>query len=600
MIFKGIAYLDQLIFSSKKNVLIALVIWGFVLNGLCLWSQEFIRHTEADRTLIGWEIYENGNFLVPTLLGSQILTKPPLYYWLSATSIFLFGTGSEMVARVPSLVVSVLFLIGQFYCWFLVSGKLRLSALASFALSTSVHFFILSSLAEIDMLFGFMSSMAIASLFFVLVDGNKRSIIFFSIFLFLAFLTKGPPVYFFTGGACFTFILLEWFLNRNEKSWKEYVRPITLAAISVFISFALIALWLIPLAYVVGWDALSDRFKEEVFSRVVSYSERERGILFYVSSLLISSIPWSFFLIIGLGSMLLNKEKLNKSWIESASPLCADERIRTFLRYSVCVLWVGVMMLSMAQGKSNRYAFPLLASLLNISLLFGGYCLTPRVFKNLCRLLKVTSFLVVVGSLIFFSIKPLPGVNAFQWVICLGSAILAALFVILSTYHKMWKYYPVYIGLVFLVVRLCQGEIYSSFRNETRSVKPLARGITDALGGRTLYTLEVFERWTLFYAKILGLKAYRLSPEMELENLKSPDSSSFLLLDYEEESWRYSQALIYSEKVELPRVFAHSTSSAYLLEVPNSILPKFKVLSEFPTHPSIPFYPELDARGLLK
>lgn len=257
-------------------------------------------------------------------------------------------------------------------------------------------------------------------------------------------------------------------------------------------------------------------------------------------------------------------------------------------------------MLSSAQGKSNRYAFPLAVSTINISILFSGFCLHPKVFKILAKILKIISFLVVLGSLIFFSIKPLPGVSLLQWVVCMGSALLVALFIILSTYHKMWRYYPIYIGILFLEVRLCQGELFSTFRNETRSPKPLASAITQELAGRNLFTLELFERWTLYYAKILGLTSLRMSPEVVSAKAQSPDSPSVLLLDFEEEAWRYPQALIYSKGVALTRVYAHPTSSSFLLEVPNSLLENFHVLTEFPTHPSLPFYPELESRGLLK
>ncbi len=600
MVFRVIAWVDQLIFSSKKNVVISLIVWGFLLNGLCLWSQEFIRHTEADRSLIGWEMYENGNLLVPTLLGSQILTKPPLYYWLSATSVYFFGSGSEFVARLPSLFSSVFFMLGQFFCWYFLTGKLRISALASFALGTSVLFYILSGVAEIDMLFGFLSSMSIAALFFVLKEGGLKWVACLAVFLFLAFLTKGPPVYFFTGGATFCFVLLEWWLNRDIISYKAYIRPLMLAAFSVLLSFVLISFWLIPLAYEVGWTSLSDRFQEEVLSRVVSYSDRERGVFFYVWALFLNTLPWSFFLVLSVFAVFSSKRNLDKSWVEVASPLCSEERVRSFFRYSLCVLWVGFMMLSSAQGKSNRYAFPLVLSLINVSILFSGYCLTPKIFKVLAKGLKLVSFVGVLGSLIFFSIKPLVGVSMEQWVYCMGSVVVVALFVILSSYHKMWRYYPVYMGVIFLVIRLCQGELYATYRNQTRTVKPLAKQITEEVAGRTLYTLEMFERWTLYYGKTMGLKAKRLSPSLEVGRVKDGESSSILLLDFEEEAWRYPQAMIYSNKTDLKRVYAHPSSSAYLLEVPNEILGNFKVLTEFPTHPSIPFYPELESRGLLK
>jgi len=179
-------------------------------------------------------------------------------------------------------------------------------------------------------------------------------------------------------------------------------------------------------------------------------------------------------------------------------------------------------------------------------------------------------------------------------------AIFVNIIILISSQKTIWRYFPVYIGLVFFAVRICQSYIYVPFRNHTRSVKTIAADIVSELGGRQLYTIEASERWTVYYAKKLGLTTLRLSPD-RIKTLKSGGTTNiYLFLDYDEEAWRYYQMLIYSPSTELVKVFPHSTSSSYLLKVPVSILDNFKVLSEFPTHPSLPFYGELESRGLLK
>ena len=56
------------------KLVLGLSLYALCLNLYGVWALEFFRHTEADRSLIGWEMLQSGEFLVPHLLGSVILT----------------------------------------------------------------------------------------------------------------------------------------------------------------------------------------------------------------------------------------------------------------------------------------------------------------------------------------------------------------------------------------------------------------------------------------------------------------------------------------------------------------------------------------------
>src|SRR5438105_13341513 len=51
---------------------------------------------------VAWEMLRSGGWLEPTLDGLPFLHKPPLWYWLSAASMSLFGV-HPWAARLPSL-----------------------------------------------------------------------------------------------------------------------------------------------------------------------------------------------------------------------------------------------------------------------------------------------------------------------------------------------------------------------------------------------------------------------------------------------------------------------------------------------------------------
>ena len=67
-----------------------------------LLEPEESRYAELPRQML-----ETGSWIVPTLDGQPYLDKPPLLYWLIATSYQLFGVSVPVARFVPSLVAAL-------------------------------------------------------------------------------------------------------------------------------------------------------------------------------------------------------------------------------------------------------------------------------------------------------------------------------------------------------------------------------------------------------------------------------------------------------------------------------------------------------------
>ncbi len=76
-------------------------------------SYPLIEPDESRYVQIAIEMMESGNWTTPTLDAAPYLDKPPLLYWLTATSFSLFGV-SETAARIPC-VLSALLTVGLVY-----------------------------------------------------------------------------------------------------------------------------------------------------------------------------------------------------------------------------------------------------------------------------------------------------------------------------------------------------------------------------------------------------------------------------------------------------------------------------------------------------
>jgi 4-amino-4-deoxy-L-arabinose transferase-like glycosyltransferase len=91
--------------SSYAILVLALSVGVVFLNlgGLPLASLN-----EARRALPIREMFQSGDWLIPTLNGEWYIVKPPFYYWIAAALATAIGTVNEWVVRFPAAVAGLL------------------------------------------------------------------------------------------------------------------------------------------------------------------------------------------------------------------------------------------------------------------------------------------------------------------------------------------------------------------------------------------------------------------------------------------------------------------------------------------------------------
>lgn len=77
-----------------------LAIFGWL--ALTAWVRHFTAPDEGRYVGVALEMMRTGDWLVPRLDGMPFFHKPPLFYWLSASAMTVFGS-SEWAARLPSM-----------------------------------------------------------------------------------------------------------------------------------------------------------------------------------------------------------------------------------------------------------------------------------------------------------------------------------------------------------------------------------------------------------------------------------------------------------------------------------------------------------------
>jgi 4-amino-4-deoxy-L-arabinose transferase len=179
--------------SDRRHVwalLALLALLAFAFQGTRgLWEPDEGRYTSA-----GLNMYESGNWLVPTLDGEHPhLTKPPVTYWALAASFAVLGT-NEWAARLPGALAFIgtgllVFGLGHRFC----PAKPWLPALAwSLSLAPMMSANIVSTdvilvLCETAAMFCFVEAWSRPA------TQRRRWMLLMWVCWGMAFMTKGPP-----------------------------------------------------------------------------------------------------------------------------------------------------------------------------------------------------------------------------------------------------------------------------------------------------------------------------------------------------------------------------------------------------------------------
>ncbi len=156
-----------------------------------IWSVPILGHNEARRMVVVQEMLKSGNWLLPTMNGKVYLAKPPLLYWLMATSCTLFNSQAEWAMRLPSslMAVALVGLLLHRALRYLGQGPALFGAAI---LASSESFIEFARTAQIEMLLTLTCTLSVFCFLDYVKTGKKVSLYLAYAALGAAILTKGP------------------------------------------------------------------------------------------------------------------------------------------------------------------------------------------------------------------------------------------------------------------------------------------------------------------------------------------------------------------------------------------------------------------------
>ena len=270
--------------SDLSWLLVLLISLAVFLPGLGAYP--LLDPDEGRNAQVALEVVRDGHWLPPTLNGQVRYQKPPLYYWMVASSFLALGPG-ETSARLPSALAALLGVLVVLFMGEALWGREK-GLLAATIIATTFIYALYSHIVIFDMVLTFF---IVASLLFAwkgIEEEKKGAWSLASFFMAMAFLTKGP-----VGMAIPLMTFLPVLLYKSLVDKERISIPWPLA-ILVFLLIAAPTFVLAELrepgyCYHFFWE-------ENVLRYLTPRFHRGAPFYYYLPVILLGLLPWTFLL----------------------------------------------------------------------------------------------------------------------------------------------------------------------------------------------------------------------------------------------------------------------------------------------------------------
>ncbi|MFC5496857.1 ArnT family glycosyltransferase [Caenimonas terrae] len=385
------------------------------------WLRPLMLPDEGRYVSVAWSMLRSGDWLTPTLNGLPFFHKPPLFYWITAASMAVFGP-SEWAARAAPLIGSTLAAMSM-YLFLRRWSSERAARVALLALLAQPLFYVGGQFANLDMLVAgcITATIALAAHSCLSFEqGLPRGGALAGAYAMAAagVLAKGL-----IGAVLPALVLLAWLLARRR--WRTMGSLLSLPGLALFL--------LICGPWFVAMQARFDGFLNYFF--VVQHFQRfaaggfnnVQPFWFYPVLLLLFGLPWLPW--------------LARSLARQAAGPDDDGALRLLL-----VLWAALVVgfFSLPQSKLAGYvlpAIPPLAALVAVGLLKRGD--PSRRELRWWHAAVATGALVSVGIVVAVTLLPQNSMRGLSASLVAQRAPQDPIFMLGKMYYDV----PVYAGL---------------------------------------------------------------------------------------------------------------------------------------------------------
>lgn len=276
----------QALHNRASHYLLLLLAWAALclvhLGAPSLWDIDEGNNAEASR-----EMYECGNWIVPTFNFQLRVDKPALLYWLQGLAYHHFGI-NEFSARLPSALAALLSVLLVYELGRRMFGA-AVGLLAGLVLASNVLFCASAHFANPDALLNACTLMTFVFFWRDFERGGHGWLVLGGFSTGLGMLAKGPVALLLPMAALGLFL----FWSGQTRRW---LRAPLLGGVLVFILVAVP--WYAWVAADTKAEFLRGFFLRHNLDRFLTPMENHRGsVLYYLLIVLVGFAPWSIFFV---------------------------------------------------------------------------------------------------------------------------------------------------------------------------------------------------------------------------------------------------------------------------------------------------------------
>jgi 4-amino-4-deoxy-L-arabinose transferase-like glycosyltransferase len=384
-----------ILFKSNRVyfVLYALLFLAY-LGGLFL---DIMEVDAAQYAAMSMEMLKSKNFLQLYDGGVPYLDKPPLLFWLSSLSFYIFGI-SDFAYRLPSFLGSII----AVYCTYKLARQWYNNDIANWSaliLASCQAFFLFNQDVKTDNLLTSMVIFAIWQLSSFINYRKIGNLLLGGVGVGLAMLAKGPIGLMLPAAAIGSHLLL-------TREWRKIFDPRWLICIPVIL--VVLSPFLVGLYEQWGWHGIKFFFWTQSFGRITGESEwkNDSTPFYFTHTFLWAFLPWTFFGIISLFMRI-------KHMIRSRFRFAGKQEGITIGGFVLIFI-----ALSMSRYKLPHYIFVLfpLAAIFTADWINSAWSENKRIFKITGKIQLVLYILLVliIEIILIFVFEHIP-----WFVICL-------------------------------------------------------------------------------------------------------------------------------------------------------------------------------------
>ncbi|MGB7815797.1 MAG: glycosyltransferase family 39 protein [Methylotenera sp.] len=323
--------------KNKKIPIQILLLWLFLVI-ISLNGRSYIPIDETRYVTVAWNMWLNGDYLVPYLNGVAYSHKPPLLFWLINLGWKVFGVNDWWPRVVPSL-----FALASVFVTRKIAGRLwpeqtAIKDNASLILIGSGLWVVFSTALMFDMLIAFFTVLGIWGLLIALQAHTSNQALkgwfIFTLAIGGGLLAKGPTIFLQLLPIA---LLASWWSvdkNLNAKNW--YLPLIY----SVLGGAIIVLAWAIPAGMHGGSEYQHAIFWGQTADRMVDSFAHKRPFWWYLPILPLLLFPWLF-------------------WGAFWQGLIKHNPVEMGIRFSIAWILPVFVAFSFISGKQVHYILPI-------------------------------------------------------------------------------------------------------------------------------------------------------------------------------------------------------------------------------------------------